>query len=171
MLTLCTYPHIAAKWRLLLEWSSVESQWARPKDYDPVLFLSPNKSRPLSVCGQALVPASCSADGWALGCLMDSLHSARTGPMASWIDWPKGAVGGKHFLCVLMDTPTEALWRLVAGWWLLLLLSLTLSQPSSFAFPLPVNQRRVKWDEPGFPSRQTLAATLTLHQNLDNTLF
>lgn len=20
--------------------------------------------------------------------------------MASWIDWPKGAVGGKHFLCV-----------------------------------------------------------------------
>lgn len=35
--------------------------------------------------------------------------------MASWIDWPKGAVGGgKHFLCVLMDAPAEALWRLVA---------------------------------------------------------
>lgn len=63
------------------------------KEYDPVLLLSPNKSGPFSVCGQALVPASCSADGWALGCLMDRLHSARTGPMASWIDWPKGAVG------------------------------------------------------------------------------
>lgn len=101
------------------------------KEYDPVLLLSPNKSRPFSVCGQALVPASCSADGWALGCLMDGLHSVRTGPMASRIDWPKGAVGGKHFLCVLMDAPAEAVWRLVAGLWLLLALTLSFSQSSS----------------------------------------
>lgn len=34
--------------------------------------------------------------------------------MASWIDWPKGAVG-ESTSCVLMDGPADALWRLVAG--------------------------------------------------------
>lgn len=73
------------------------------------------------------------------------------------VDWlAQRGRGGKHFLCVLMDGLAEALWLLVAGWWLLLppFLSLTQLSPSSFAFTLTVNQRRVNWDEPGFQSRK-----------------
>lgn len=116
------------------------------REHDPVLLLSPNKSGAFSMCGQALVPASCSADGWALGCLMDRLYSVKTGPMASCgLIGPKGPWGKALPVCVngrscrgtvascgrvMVVTPS---------------LSVSLNQlsPSSFAFTLTVNQRRV----------------------------
>lgn len=157
MLTLFSNWHISAKWRLLSRRSSAESQWACPKRIWPLLLLSPNKSGAFSMCGQALVPASCSADGWAWAVWWIAYIRWR---LDQWrrVDWlAQRGRGGKYFLCVLMDGPAEALWLLVAGWWLLLppFLSLsTSSPPSSFAFTLTVNQRRVNWDEPGFQSRK-----------------
>lgn len=131
------------------------------KSYNPTLLLSPNKHRPPSTCGQAIVPASCSADGRALGWLIDSLHSVRSGPMASWIDWPKGAVGGKHFLCVngrSCRCTVAACGRVMA----------VIPFPSSlphphFAFTLPVNQKRVKIFQADLSSG---SYSLHLQQNL-----
>lgn len=112
------------------------------KAYDPVLLLSPNKSGRFSVCGQALVPASCSADGWALCCLMDRLHSVKTGPMASrGLIGPKGPSGKALPVCVNGRSCRGT----VASCGRVMVVSLSLTQlsPSSFAFTLPVNQRRV----------------------------
>lgn len=63
------------------------------------------------------MPASCIRPGWALGLSDESLTFGEDWTNGvTWIDWPKGTVGGggEHFLCVLMDSrPAEQL-RLLA---------------------------------------------------------
>lgn len=92
---------ISAKLSLLLRAKQCWKSELAQRENDLVLLLSPNKSIRFSVCGQALVPASCSADGWALGCLMDRLHSVKTGPMASHgLIGPMGPSGKALPVCV-----------------------------------------------------------------------
>lgn len=124
--------------RLMSEWRMAKSQWA-PKKYDPILLLSSNKSGPFSVCARRL---SCQpvvvqiARRWAVWRIA---YSQRRLDQWRRMDWlAQRGCRGKHFLCVLMDIPAEALWLLVADWWLLPSLLLWLSSPPySFSITLP----------------------------------
>lgn len=91
------------------------------KEFDPVLLLSPNKSSWFLSMWAGFSASQLQCRWLGAGLSDGSLTFGEDWTNGvTWIDWPKGAVGGKHFLCVLMDSPAEALWLLAAWWWLLL---------------------------------------------------
>lgn len=135
----------SAQWRL--PWGETELKVTQftQKQSDPLVPLSPNKSRRCQCSGRLQcqpVQSRRVGAGLSDGFGVDWTHGV--------VDWlaQRGRHGGKHFLCVLMEAPADALWGLVCG-------GGCFSRPVSFssihiAFAVPVNQRRKKWKDTDF---------------------